>query len=139
MKETHKRSRNPEYKSQYRVSNWRQYEQSLRNRGSLSLWISPSVIKSWKPRMTKRRGRKQRFSDQAIETILSLRLIFHLPLEQTEGFDTSIFQLMKLKLKAPDHTTLSRRVKKKTKNQLSLVTSKTTVHHRRQHMFQYPR
>ena len=109
MKELHKRSRNPKFKKKYKVTNWKEYEQSLCNRGSLTLWISPSVIKSWKPRTTKRRGRRQRFSDRAIETILSLRLIFHLPLRQTEGFVTSIFQLMKLKLKVPDHTTLSRR------------------------------
>ena len=109
MKELHKRSRNPKYKKKYKVTNWKEYEQSLCNRGSLTLWISPSVIKSWKPRRTKNRGGQQRFSDRAIETILSLRLIFHLPLRQTEGFVNSIFQLMKLKLKVPDHTTLSRR------------------------------
>ena len=109
MKELHKRSRNPKFKKKYKVTNWKEYEQSLCNRGSLTLWISPSIIKCWKPLTTKKRGRQQRFSDKAIETILSLRLIFHLPLRQTEGFVTSIFQLMKLKLKVPDHTTLSRR------------------------------
>ena len=107
MKELHKRSRNPKYKKKYRVTNWKEYEQSLCNRGSLTLWISPSVIKSWKPHTTKRRGGQQRFSDKAIETVLSLRLIFHLPLRQTEGFVNSIFQLMKFKLPVPDHTTLS--------------------------------
>ena len=111
MKELHKRSRNPKYKKKYRVTNWKEYEQSLCNRGSLTLWISPSVIKSWKPHTTKRRGEQQRFSDEAIETVLSLRLIFHLPLRQTEGFVNSIFQLMKLNLAVPDHTTLSRRGK----------------------------
>ena len=109
MKELHQRSRNPKFKKKYKVTNWKEYEQSLCNRGSLTLWISPSVIKSWKPRSSKRRGRRQRFSDRAIETILSLRLIFHLQLRQKEGFVTSIFQLMKLKLPVPDHTTLSRR------------------------------
>ena len=109
MKELHKRSRNPKFKKKYRVTNWKEYESSLRNRGSLTLWISPSVIRTWKAKPSKSRGRQHQFSDRAIETILSLRLIFHLPLRQTEGFVTSIFQLMKLKLKVPDHTTLSRR------------------------------
>ena len=120
MKELHKRSRNPKYKKKYRFTNWKEYEQSLCNRGSLTLWISPSVITSWKPLSSKRRVRQQRFSDRASETILSLRLIFHLHLRQTEGFVTSIFQLMKLKLKVPDHTTLSRRGR--AINQLSIVT-----------------
>jgi len=44
-----------------------------------------------------------------IEPILSLKLIFHPSLRQTEGFVTSIFQLIKLNLKVSDHTTLSRR------------------------------
>ena len=111
MKELHKRSRNPTYKKKYKVTNWKEYEQSLYNRGSLALWISSSVVKSWESCTTKRRGRQQRFSDRAIETILSLRLLFHPPLRQTEDFVTSIFQLMKLKLKVRDHTTLFRRVK----------------------------
>jgi hypothetical protein len=48
-------------------------------------------------------------SDLAIETALTLRLMFHLPVRQTEGFLTSIFGMLDLDLCAPDHTTLSRR------------------------------
>ena len=111
MKESHKRSRNPAYKTKYRVTNWPQYEQSLRNRGSLTLWISPSAIKSWKSPKSGKPGRQQQYTNLAIETILTLRLLFHLPLRQTEGFIASIFQLMKVRLPVPDHTTLSRRGK----------------------------
>jgi len=111
MKESHKRSRNPAYKTKYRVTNWAQYEQSLRNRGSLTLWISPSAIKSWKARKSGNPGGQHRYSDLAIETALTLRLLFHLPLRQTEGFIASLFQLMKVPLPVPDHTTLSRRSK----------------------------
>ncbi len=49
------------------------------------------------------------YSDATIETALTLRLIFHLPLRQTEGFLTSIFGILGVDLSAPDHTTLSRR------------------------------
>jgi len=45
----------------------------------------------------------------AIETALTLRLLFHLPLRQTEGFLRTIFWMLDLDLSAPDHTTLSRR------------------------------
>jgi IS5 family transposase len=55
------------------------------------------------------RGGQLRYSDLAIETALALRLLFHLPLRQTEGFLTSIFWMLGLDLSAPDHTTLSRR------------------------------
>ena len=49
------------------------------------------------------------YSDLAIETGLMLRLAFHLPLRQTEGLMTSVFDLMGVSLRVPDHSTLSRR------------------------------
>ena len=54
-------------------------------------------------------GRPQIYSDLAIETALTLRLLFKLPLRQTEGFLRSLFNIMKVDLAVPDHTTLSRR------------------------------
>ena len=112
MKESHKRSRNPAYKKKYRVTNCKEYEKSLRNRGNLTLWISPSAIKAWKATRSGKPGRQQKYSDLAIETVLILRLLFHLPFRQTEGFIESLFHLMKVRLPIPDHTTLSRRSKK---------------------------
>ena len=111
VKESHKRSRNPKYKPKYRVKNWNQYEQSLRNRGNVTLWLSTKAIKSWKSKKSGQQGRQQKYSDLAIETILTLRLLFHLPLRQTEGFVRSLFDMMKVSLPIPDHTTLSRRSK----------------------------
>ena len=40
---------------------------------------------------------------------MTLRVVFSLPLRQTEEFLNSLLRLMGLNLKAPDHTTLSRR------------------------------
>ncbi|MFT5049828.1 MAG: hypothetical protein ACI8QZ_001221 [Chlamydiales bacterium] len=40
---------------------------------------------------------------------LTLRIVFHLPLRQAEGFLRSVLGLMDVDLEAPDHTTLSRR------------------------------
>ena len=56
-----------------------------------------------------RRGGQRKFSDHAIETALTLRLVFRLPLRQAEGFLRSVLTLMNVHLEAPDHTTLSRR------------------------------
>ena len=77
----------------------------------MTLWISPSAIKAWKAKRSGKLGRQQKYSDLAIETVLTLRLLFHLPLQQTEGFIESLFHLMKVRLPIPDHTTLSRRSK----------------------------
>ncbi len=54
-------------------------------------------------------GGPRKFSDPAIETALTLRLVFRLPLRQTEGFLRSIFAVLQADLEVPDHTTLSRR------------------------------
>ena len=62
IKEMHKRIRNTKYKRQYRVASWPQYEQSLRNRGNLTLWLSPSAIKSWKAARSGKLGRQQKYS-----------------------------------------------------------------------------
>ena len=110
MTEPHKRPhRHPKYKTVYRVKNWRAYDQALRARGDITLWISQDAIDAWTPPQTGKRGAQPVYSDVAIETALTLRLLFRLPLRQTEGFLHSLLTLMDVTLPCPDHTTLSRR------------------------------
>jgi IS5 family transposase len=99
----------PNYKTRYRVTNWPSYDRALVQRGDITMWVSEDAIDAWKPRPSRRRGGQKRYSDTAIETTLTLRLFFNLPLRQTEGFLRSLFDLMGLSLEVPDHTTLSRR------------------------------
>ena len=99
----------PKYKTKYRVSNWAEYDRALVKRGDITLWFSPDAADSWTPGPSGKRGGQRKFSDQAIETALVLRLVFNLPLRQAEGFLRSVLSLMALELEAPDHTTLSRR------------------------------
>jgi IS5 family transposase len=99
----------PTYKTRYRVGNWRAYEHALVRRGDVTLWLSPGARAAWGVPRSGRPGGQQRFSDLAIETALTLRLVFHLPLRQAEGFVRSILTVMRAGLDAPDHTTLSRR------------------------------
>lgn len=110
MTEPHKRpNRHPKYKTAYRVKNWAEYDKALRDRGDITLWISQDAIDAWTPPQTGKRGAPSVYSDLAIETALTLRLLFSLPLRQTEGFLGSLLTLMDLTLPYPDHTTLSRR------------------------------
>ncbi|MFT4572104.1 MAG: hypothetical protein ACI8TX_002569 [Hyphomicrobiaceae bacterium] len=97
------------YKTNYRVTNWAEYDRALVRRGDVTLWISPDAIATWKPTPTGRRGAQQKFSNHAIETALTLRQVFKLPLRDAEGFLKSVLSLMSVDLEAPDHTTLSRR------------------------------
>jgi len=99
----------PKYKTQYRVRNWSTYDRSLVRRGNITPWFTPDVIAAWTPATTGKRGAQAKYSDLAIETSLTLRIVFNLALRQTEGFLNSLLSLMGLELCAPDHTTLSRR------------------------------
>ncbi len=100
---------NRKYKTQYRIRNWREYERGLRNRGDVTIWLSEEAIAAWTPAKNGLRGGQRRYSNPAILTALTLGVVFRLPLRQTESFLDSLLSLMGLDLKAPDHTTLSRR------------------------------
>ena len=102
----------PRYKTKCRVGNWSDYDRSLVERGNLTVWLSPDAVARWNAKPTRRRGGQPKYSDLAIETTLTLRLLFKLPLRQVEGFLRSLFDMMGLALDVPDHTTLSRRAKK---------------------------
>ena len=96
-------------KQKRKVANWREYDDSLRRRGSLTVWFSDEAIEAWGalPRTT--RGGQPTYSALAILTALTLRAVLRLPYRQTEGLIGSVVDLLGLDLAVPDHTTLSRR------------------------------
>ena len=91
------------------MANWAAYNQALVRRGDVTVWVSSDAVAAWTPGRSGRRGGQRRYSDLAIETALTLRLLYHLPLRQAEGFLHALFGMMRLDLSAPDYTTLSRR------------------------------
>ena len=93
----------------YGVRNWAAYERGLRDRGDVTIWLSEEAIEAWSPPLTGRRGGQPRYSNLAIITAQTVRVVLRLPLRQTEGFLASLLRLMELDLDAPDHTRLSRR------------------------------
>ena len=99
----------PKYKTKYRVGNWSAYEQALVQRGDVTLGLSADATDAWRPSPSGRPGAPKTFSDCAIETALTLRLVFRVPVRQAEGFWRSVLSLMGVDRAAPDHTTLSRR------------------------------
>jgi Transposase DDE domain len=99
----------PKYKTKYRVQNWPTYEASLRQRGDIVIWFDEGAVGAWNAQPSGRPGGQQQYSDLAIITALTLPTVFRLALRQTEGFVASLIRLMDLDLRAPDHTTLSRR------------------------------
>lgn len=96
-------------KKNYKVRNWKEYNQTLVNRGRIDVWVEKGVLENWFAKPQKIQGTSKKYTDQAIELTLQLGNVFSLRLRQTEGFVHSIFQTMKVNLTVPDHSTLSRR------------------------------
>jgi hypothetical protein len=103
-------STKPSSKRRYRLRNWRDYNAALVRRGSLTLWIDADAVAGWAAGgRPGRRGRPPVYSDLAITVLLTLKAIYHLTLRSTEGFATSVFALLGVRLRVPDFSTLSRR------------------------------
>ena len=98
----------PRPKPLYRVKNWSEYEQALVQRGSITFWLSDDIEQIWLYTGKKQRGSQFDYSDKAIEIMLTIKEVFHLANRSVEGFVRSLFQMMKIDLPVPDHTTLSK-------------------------------
>ena len=115
-------------KAQYRVINWAEYNESLRQRGDLTIWVSEEAQSVWSaPRRTSRGGQR-RYSDLAIETCLTLRTAYRLGLRQTQGLMGSIGTLMGLDIRVPDYSTLSRRANGLSIAQVMMQAGSVPVH-----------
>lgn len=98
-------------KPKYRVRNWKDYNRSLRQRGSLTFWISQDLIDNWLVKEASgTRGRSIVYTEAAILTMASVKFVFQQAGRQTCGLLESIFGLLKVTLPVPDHSTLSRRL-----------------------------
>ena len=84
---------NRQYKTKYRIRNWREYERGLRSRGDVTIWLSEDASAAWVPTKNGLRGGQRRYSNLAVRTALTLRVVFSLPLRQTEGFLDSLLPL----------------------------------------------
>jgi len=76
------------------------------------VWLSDTALEAWRAPASGKPGGQRTYSDLAIEATLTIRMVFHLPLRQTEGFLRSLADLLEVELPIPDHTRLSRRLKK---------------------------
>ena len=90
----------------YKTRNWPAYNDALKRRGSLTIWFDPEM--SWEAAPTGRRGRQQSYRDAAIQTCLSMKVLFGMALRQTTGFVESLLRLVGLDWPVPDFSTLSR-------------------------------
>lgn len=93
----------------YKTRNWPSYNEALKRRGSLTIWFDPAM--TWDAVPTGKRGRQPDYSDAAIQTCLTMKVLFGMALRQTTGFVESLLRLIGLDWAVPDFSTLSRRQK----------------------------
>ena len=89
-------------RQKHRVTNWREYDAALRNRGSLTIWFTDEALANWRAQSRTTPGGQRRYSDLAIETALTLRVVFRMALRQTEGLTGSIMRMLEIDLAVPD-------------------------------------
>lgn len=110
-------------KPKYKTTNWPAYNHSLKKRGSLTIWLDPTL--NWYASSSDKRGRPAIYTDQAIECCLTIKALFQLPLRQTIGLLESLFSLAKLNWRVPDISTLSLRL-----SQLKIMPTKALSTHK---------
>lgn len=90
-----------------RTTNWSTDNAARRRRGSLSVWFDPTM--AWHAAKTGKRGHPETFSESAIQTSLTLKVLFGLPWRQAVGLVASLIEMAGLDWPVPDHSTLCRR------------------------------
>lgn len=99
-------------KAKYRIRNWNDYNKSLIQRGSITVWFPEDAIKKWTAQKESgKRGRPKLYSNDAILTALIIRSVFHLPLRALQGFLTSLVMILSAGLPIPSYTQICRRAK----------------------------
>jgi hypothetical protein len=82
-------------------------------RGDITVWFDQeAILQHWTPEPSGQRGAPVRDSDWSIQTLWVLKQVFDWPDRALEGFGRSLMRLMGLNLPIPDHTHLSRRVRR---------------------------
>jgi hypothetical protein len=64
---------------------------------------------NWDAKPSGKRGRSRIFSDAAIQTCLTMKVLFGMALRQTSGFVESLLRLTGLDWNVPDFSTIGRR------------------------------
>lgn len=92
---------------------WSRYNESLVRRGEINL--DPSVMDEWKRELKKANdgkvGEPYHYPESYIRLVAFIRLLFHQPYRETEGFVRFLSKHID-GLKAPDYSTIDRRANK---------------------------
>ena len=74
------------------------------------VWMEKGFEKLWYAVKATKRGRSFIYLESSIKLIGTVRHVFKLALMQLEGFLNSLFDMLKIKLRVPEFSRLSRRM-----------------------------
>jgi hypothetical protein len=97
--------------SQYKTTNWNEYNNALKKRGSLEIWLDEEVLSQWYYQGKMQRGAQFSYSNTCIETANLIKEVYQLGYRQTEGFMNSMVRMLGWVVKVPDYTVIHRRRK----------------------------
>ena len=90
--------------AKHKTKNCPSYNTARKQRGSLSILFDRETV--WVPSPGGTRGRQRQFSDAAIQTCRSQKVLFDLPLRKATGFLESLLRLIGPDGAVPDFSTL---------------------------------
>ena len=70
------------------------YKKALKRRDALTIWFDPDM--TWAARPAGKRGRQPVYSDPALQTCRTMKVLFGMALRQTPGFVESLLKLIGL-------------------------------------------
>ena len=85
---------NSRKRSKFKIINWPEYNNILRNRGRIDFMISNNLEKNWYEQNNngKKRGGQRRYTDQAILVCLQIRCLFNNSLRVLDFLNILILQ-----------------------------------------------
>jgi hypothetical protein len=99
-------------KDRCHIRNWKQYNQSLVNRGSITFWFNDEAITKWySAERTEQPGHPDIYSDDTIRCGLIIKAVFHVALRQLQGLIMSLITILEVDLVCPHYSVFSRRAK----------------------------
>src|SRR3954465_9472712 len=84
-----------------KITNWREYDAGLRQRGSLTVWFTEDAVQAWQAEPRTTRGGPPASPPRALLPPWPLPAFFPLPFRQTEGLIGSVIGLLGLDLATP--------------------------------------
>ena len=139
MKELYKSSRNLKNKKEYKVTNCKEYEQSLCNRDFLNLRISPTFIKSWNHVQSRKDADRNIYQKDSLKSYYFLGSYFTYPQTKRKPCYLNIPNDETQDQSPRLHNSVSKRKNYKTKDKRSTNEQPTSPSYSRQHRFRYPR